>query len=155
MDKKEFAARLSDELKLIRTEYGLTQEEMAAILGVSKKTLVETEKNRRRLSWTESAALAAIFAQSRVLQNALGGDPTDMLAALAFAGAPPHYPATLGGKVWWRQVLQFQGYTIQQNLISQHFRLLNSENQRLYSSFRYDDIVGYLTTLTANKKEEI
>lgn len=147
MKKQEFADKISGLAKLVRTEYGLTQEEMAAILGVSKKTLVETEKQRRKLGWTESVALVSIFAQSQVLQNSLGGDPTDMLGALAFADVEVSYPATMGGKVWWRLILDYRGYKIQQNSISQHYRLLNPQNQRLLSSFNYDEVLHYLMSL--------
>ena len=41
MTKKEFAATLDSALKAVRKEYGFTQEKMAAVLGISKKTLVE------------------------------------------------------------------------------------------------------------------
>ena len=44
MTKKEFAATLDSALKAVRKEYGFTQEKMAAVLGISKKTLVEIEK---------------------------------------------------------------------------------------------------------------
>ena len=59
MTKKEFAAALDSALKAVRKEYGFTQEKMAAVLGVSKKTLVEIEKGRSSLGWTGAAAFAA------------------------------------------------------------------------------------------------
>ena len=43
MDRREFIREMDIHLKLVRTEYGYTQEMMAAILGLSKKTLVEIE----------------------------------------------------------------------------------------------------------------
>jgi DNA-binding XRE family transcriptional regulator len=49
MNKNEFIKLLDGKLKLIRTEYGLTQDKMASVLGISKKTLVEIEKNRKSL----------------------------------------------------------------------------------------------------------
>ena len=57
MKQKEFLDLMDSKLKLIRTEYCLTQDKMAAVIGLSKKTLVEIEKGRRSLSW--SAAVAA------------------------------------------------------------------------------------------------
>ena len=47
MKREEFIKAVSGKLKLIRTEYGITQEVMSEMLGISKKTLVETEKGRR------------------------------------------------------------------------------------------------------------
>ena len=41
MNREEFIREMDTQLKLVRTEYGYTQEMMASILGLSKKTLVE------------------------------------------------------------------------------------------------------------------
>ena len=73
MTKKEFAAALDSALKAVRKEYGFTQEKMAAVLGISKKTLVEIEKGRSSLGWTGAAAFAAIFRESCILQAQFGG----------------------------------------------------------------------------------
>ena len=51
MDRREFISEINGMLKLVRTEYGLTQEKMADVLGISKKSLVESEKGRRPLGW--------------------------------------------------------------------------------------------------------
>ena len=54
MTKKEFAVRMDTMLKAVRKEYGFTQEKMAVVLGISKKTLVEIEKGRSsKLTETE------------------------------------------------------------------------------------------------------
>ncbi len=49
MTKEELVSEVNSKLKLVRTEYGLTQDKMSVILGISKKTLVESEKGRRAL----------------------------------------------------------------------------------------------------------
>ena len=77
MTKKEFAAALDSALKAVRKEYGFTQEKMAVVLGISKKTLVEIEKGRSSLGWTGAAAFAAIFHESGILQAQFGGDLDD------------------------------------------------------------------------------
>lgn len=144
MTKKEFAARMDTVLKAVRKEYGFTQEKMAAVLGISKKTLVEIEKGRSSLGWTGAAAFAAIFSESCILQEQFGGELTDLVEALAFADAEPQYPKTMGGKVWWREILKKKGYRIQQNLISGHFRLLDGENRRLMASFDMERVLNRL-----------
>lgn len=98
MTKKEFAAALDSALKAVRKEYGFTQEKMAAVLGISKKTLVEIEKGRSSLGWTGAAAFAAIFRESCILQAQFGGDLDDLVEALAFAEAEPQYPENNGRK---------------------------------------------------------
>ena len=141
MTKKEFTAQMDGVLKSVRKEYGFTQEKMAAVMGISKKTLVEIEKGRSSLGWTGSAAFAAIFGESAILQEAYGGELSDLVEALAFEDAQPQYPKTMGGKVWWREVLKKKGYRIQQNLISGHFRLLDREDRRLMASFELEQVL--------------
>ena len=116
MDKDLFVKRMSELLKLVRAEYSLTQEEMAVTLGVSKKTLVETEKGRRQLGWTESVAMALLFEQSSILQSAFGGESSDIVRAIAFAERNIIYPQTMGGKIWWNTIADEDGYKIQQNM---------------------------------------
>ena len=144
MTKKEFAAQMDGVLKAVRKEYGFTQEKMAAVLGISKKTLVEIEKERSSLGWTGAAAFAVIFSESSVLQERFGGELTDLVEALAFEDAQPQYPKTMGGKVWWREIMKKKGYRIQQNLISGHFRLLDKENHRLMASFEMERVLERL-----------
>ena len=141
MTKKEFAVQMDGILKSVRKEYGFTQEKMAAVLGISKKTLVEIEKGRSSLGWTGAAAFAAIFSESGILQEAYGGELTDLVEALAFADAEPQNPKTMGGKVWWREIMKNKGYRIQQNLISGHFRLLDKEDHRLMASFELERVL--------------
>lgn len=140
MERTEFAALLDRQVKLVRTEYGLNQEVMARVLGISKKTLVEIEKGRTSLGWTGAVALCAIFSGSQVLSGVLGGEAGELIRALAFQDLRPTYPRTLGGKVWWRFVETLGPYTIQQNLISQHYRALDREDGRVFSSFDLDEV---------------
>lgn len=140
MTKDAFISEMDHQVKLVRTEYGLTQESMAKALGMSKKTLVEIEKGRSSLGWTGAVALCSIFSDSQVLAGLLGGEAGDMIRALAFQDLSPHYPRTMGGRVWWRFVETAGPYTIQQNLISQHYRALDSEDGRVCSSFDLEEV---------------
>lgn len=140
MTKNEFVEFMDTKLKLVRTEYGLTQDKMAIVLGISKKTLVEIEKNRKSLGWTGAVALASIFSHSIVLQDATGGDLDDIIIALAFKDMAVDYPKTWGGKVWWKTISEQKGFKIQQNMFSRHFRLLDPENRRIYASFHQGEV---------------
>ncbi|MCQ2504936.1 MAG: transcriptional regulator [Saccharofermentans sp.] len=147
MTREEFIAEVNSKLKLVRTEFDLTQDKMALILGISKKTLVESEKGRRSIGWTEAVALVTIFQSSTILQNSFGGDPTGVAGALAFENIEVSYPSTMGGRVWWKDITVKGGYRIQQNLISAHYRILDIEDRRLISSFDLDEINDYFKTL--------
>ncbi len=61
MEKQEFIKLMDEKIKLIRTEYGLTQEKMSEILGISKKTLVEIEKSRKSLGGLTQLLFQAFF----------------------------------------------------------------------------------------------
>ena len=140
MTKETFIDEMNQQVKLVRTEYALTQEAMAKALGLSKKTLVEIEKGRSSLGWMGAVALCAIFSGSRVLAGLLGGEAGEMIQALAFSDLSPRYPKTMGGKVWWRTVEARADYRIQQNILSQHYRALDSEDGRVCSSFDLEEI---------------
>ena len=147
MKREEFVKAVSSKLKLIRTEYGITQEMMSEVLGVSKKTLVETEKGRRELSWTEVIAVVTVFEKSEVLQGITGGDAGDVIHALAFEDRHIQYPPTMGGKVWWRVLEEKDGMKLQQNYVTGHYRLLDKDDRRLISSFDRNEVEEYRDSL--------
>ena len=148
MTRDDFVTIVNSKLKLVRTEYGLTQDKMAVILGISKKSLVESEKGRRSISWTEAVALTAIFDKSTILNDALGEDYAAMVSALALQDVEITYPSTMGGKIWWREIKSVNGYRIQQNIISNHYRILDDKDRRLLSSFRLEQIEEYLADIS-------
>ena len=151
MTREDFVEEMDRNLKLVRTEYGFTQEVMARVLGLSKKTLVEIEKGRSSLGWMGAVALGSIFSGSQVLAGCLGGETADMVQALAFADVKPVYPQTMGGKIWWRTVETGEGYRIQQNIISQHFRALDGEDGRFVSALEIGAVHERLTQLGLRK----
>jgi DNA-binding XRE family transcriptional regulator len=152
--KEELVQQLSQQIKLVRTEFGYTQEEMSEKLGISKKTLVQIEKGRQKAGWTQVVALCALFQQSSVLQNALGGDPLEVVQTIAFTHYEWHKPKTLGGKVWWIEKKRIGGFVLQQNIISRHYRILDSEQRRWYSSFDREYIYDRFAALTEKVQKE-
>ncbi|MBQ6900964.1 MAG: transcriptional regulator [Firmicutes bacterium] len=147
MTREEFIKQMDGQAKLVRTEYGFTQDIMARVLGISKKTLVEIEKGRSSLGWTGAVALCSIFSESQVLAGLLGGSAEDMIQALAFQDLKPVYPKTMGGKVWWKTIETGDGWKIQQNIISQHYRALDDENGRICSSFDLENVREILSEI--------
>ncbi|WLD92737.1 helix-turn-helix transcriptional regulator [Alkalihalobacillus sp. AL-G] len=130
---------ISNKLKLIRIEKGYTQDRMAIVLGLSKKTLVQIEKHRNHANWTTIVAICALFRDSEILRTAVGGDPVELVEILAHEGIERPKDRTLGGKVWWKDLKVVNNYRLQQNMISKHFRILDQENHRWYSSFDEDE----------------
>lgn len=138
MTKDEFIKILNDKVKLIRTEYDYTQDKMAEILGISKKTLVEIEKGRSSLTWSGAISVVVLFNSSEIIQMIFGDDAPDIIKTIAFTNytesLTENFPETMGGKIWWRLIKEEAGYKIQQNIISQHYRLLDGNNRRICSS---------------------
>lgn len=135
MNRDDFIKKIDEKLRLIRNEKEFTQDKMADIIGISKKTLVQIEKGRTSLGWTGAVAIATLFRDSEVLHMIFGGDPQDIILALAFENYEVRYENTMGGKVWWQDIKSKDNYRIQQNIISKHFRILDKEDRRISSSF--------------------
>lgn len=55
---------------------------------------------------------------------------------------------TIGGKVWWRTSIKKGTFRLQQNVLSQHYRILDDENYRYYSSFNKDEAKRRLEELS-------
>ncbi len=150
MERVEFISIMNSKIKLIRTEFDLTQEKMADAVGISKKTLVEIEKGRNSLSWSAAVAVAVIFSDSTILSDAFGGDTSDLVKVIALNGLDAKLPdKTMGGRVWWQDIKECKGYRIQQNIISRHFRILDAEDRRFFSTFDKKEIEKKLKELTS------
>ncbi|MGZ9584307.1 helix-turn-helix transcriptional regulator [Paenibacillus marinisediminis] len=147
MDKKEFINLVNAKLKLIRIENDLSQDKMSEMIGLSKKTLVEIEKGRSTLTWAGAVCVATVFEHSEIIQMTFGDDVNEIIKTIAFKHYNNNFPRTLGGKVWWRELRESNGYIIQQNILSQHYRILDKENCRVCSSFELDEIERRFTEL--------
>ncbi|RFU62058.1 helix-turn-helix transcriptional regulator [Peribacillus glennii] len=139
MIKEEVIEIISEKIKLIRVEMGYTQDKLAEAIGVSKKTLVQIEKGRVAAGWTVTIAVCALFRESSVIQSAFGGDPLDVVETIARERMDYRKEKTLGGKVWWKELSRRSGYILQQNIVSQHYRILDDENFRIYSSLAKEE----------------
>ncbi|MBM7615658.1 helix-turn-helix transcriptional regulator [Alkaliphilus hydrothermalis] len=150
MNREGLINSVWDKFKLVRVELGFTQEEMAEKLGISKKTLVQIEKHRVSPGWTTTVAFCTLFRRSEVLQNAFGGDPLEILEVITNPILLKPKETTLGGKVWWVDILSKENYRIQQNVISQHYRILDKMNRRWLSTFDLDYAKAILMQLASN-----
>ncbi|GAB0170468.1 helix-turn-helix transcriptional regulator [Lysinibacillus sp. CTST325] len=135
MNREQLITLISEKLKLIRTEKDLTQDQMSDLLGLSKKTLVQIEKGRIKTGWTTTVAVCALCRESSILQHELGGDPLEVVDLIANNGTLYPKEKTMGGYIWWKNLSEYNGYRLQQNVISQHFRILDTNNYRLLSTF--------------------
>lgn len=147
MHKEDFIQLISMKMKLVRAEQGFSQEMMSEMLGISKKTLIQIEKGRVNANWTTVLAFCALFNQSEILVSAIGDNPVDFVQLLAQNIEATNREKTMGGKIWWKEVERCGDFRLQQNMISNHFRILDSENYRWFSSFEKDEAVKRLGEL--------
>ncbi|MEH7354911.1 helix-turn-helix domain-containing protein [Neobacillus drentensis] len=135
MTRDEIIMQVSEKLRLIRTEAGYTQDKMADIIGVSKKTLVQIEKGRVLANWPTVVSICALFRETETVQFLFGNEPLEVLETVALDGIDLRKTKTLGGRIWWRVLSQKNGFILQQNILSKHFRILDDRNYRIFSSF--------------------
>lgn len=135
MNKDLFVQMISEKIKLIRVEKDYTQDKMAEVLGISKKTLVQMEKGRISVGWTNAVAICALFRNSEVLNNTFGGSPLEILETIAHDVIDQPKEKTLGGKVWWTDIDVRGSFRLQQNHISRHFRIIDENDHRRFSTF--------------------
>ena len=134
MTRDEIIMQISEKLRLIRTEAGYTQDKMAEIIGVSKKTLVQIEKGRVLANWSTAVSICALFRETETVQFLFGNEPLEVLETVAREGIDIRKSKTFGGRIWWRVVSKKNGYILQQNILSKHFRILDERNYRIFSS---------------------
>jgi len=149
MNRAEFLELISAKIKVARVEAGLTQERMAELLGVSKKTLVQLEKGRIQAGWPVAVTFCTLFRDSELLRAFFGSDLLEIISVLAFNQYDVPSEKTLGGKIWWREVEVEGGFRLQQNLVSKHFRILDEQNRRWYSSFNEQEMSTRLKELAS------
>ena len=60
-DKDAYLYRLVNELPVLRSELGLSQNELAGIIDVSRQTYSSIETGRRKMSWDTYLSLIFVF----------------------------------------------------------------------------------------------
>ncbi|SHJ62455.1 DNA-binding transcriptional regulator, XRE-family HTH domain [Geosporobacter subterraneus DSM 17957] len=153
MKKDEIIDCLSKKIKIIRVEMDYSQDYMAEILGISKKTLIQIEKGRIKAGWTVIVALCGLFRESEIIQNLLGEDPLEVLQLISRQNHALPREKTLGGRVWWTDLENKNGFRLQKNLVSGHYRILDGDQRRWLSSFDEAFIRKRMRELTSGKEQ--
>ena len=60
-NKSVYIARMAENLPVLRAKSGLTQAELADVVGVSRQTILSVEKKQRDLTWSMFLALLNVF----------------------------------------------------------------------------------------------
>ncbi|WP_407268863.1 helix-turn-helix transcriptional regulator [Radiobacillus sp. PE A8.2] len=148
MDQQTLIEQISSKIKLIRVERGYTQDRMAAVLGISKKTLVQIEKGRTEANWTTVVAVCALFRSSDLVKSLLGGDVLEVIETVAHHHVDQQNDQSHNPQVWWTTILEQKDYLLQQNVVSEHYRIIDRENNRLYSCLNKDEAEAKMLKLS-------
>lgn len=125
MDKNSFVKVLQTKMKIVRTEAGYTQDAMSETIGLSKKTLVQIEKERILPNWTTCLAICALFRDSQVLINTFGGDPLELAQHLSRGvGA---YPDLEFEGLYWETLDTKDNLLIEYNKKTELFRVCRNQ----------------------------
>jgi DNA-binding XRE family transcriptional regulator len=135
MNREEIIQIVSEKIKLVRTENGYTQDQMAELVGISKKTLVQIEKQRITCGWNVAVTVCALFRDSSILQNVMGGDPLEVIELTAHDCITRPTKPTPNMNVWWKTLEENAAYCLQQNLLSHHYRIVDKQGYHVFSSF--------------------
>lgn len=135
LTKEDLQDIVSKKIRLLRSEYNFSQDKMAEVLGVSKKTLIQIEKERSKASWTLVMAICGLFRESEILKMTLGEDPIEIVETIVFKNVAVPKNITGGGKVWWKSIETKGKFKIQRNIITSHYRIIDGNNRRWYSSY--------------------
>jgi DNA-binding XRE family transcriptional regulator len=154
LTRDEIIDIVSEKIRLVRQEAGYTQDKMAEIIGLSKKTLVQIEKGRVKAGWSTVVTVCALFRESETVLHIFGNEALEVLETVARDDIDNiRKERTLGGKVWWKELNRKNGFILQQNIISQHFRIIDREDYRVYSSFDGEAAILRFQEISRNKVE--
>lgn len=86
IERKELIGKISARSKSLRREVNLKQDELATILGISKNTIVNVEReDEKYYSWPVVMSIIILFAHTDVIKEVLGEEsPIEIVSRCAF-----------------------------------------------------------------------
>ena len=151
MDRQSFTDLIQTKFKMVRIEAGYTQDTMAQTIGLSKKTLVQIEKERVLPNWTTCVSICALFRDSDVSNNTFGCDPLEIVQTISRNHcAYPNHSTT--SDIYWNTMETRNGFILQSNKVSNIYRVLNPEKQPIFGTSKLREAETYFNR---NAKEEL
>lgn len=146
MDRKAFTRVIQSKFKIVRTEAGYTQDSMSQTVGLSKKTLVQIEKERIIPNWTTCVSICALFRDSDTLTSTFGGDPLELAQVLSRGNA--YYPDYKKESLYWEDIEEKDGWKLQKNKMNDLHRVLNPDNRPVHASYLERQSITYFKQQT-------
>ena len=70
-DKDKLIRNMTENLPMLRTRLGLTQEELADKVGVSRSTILSIENQKREMTWNTFLSLILLFTKNEATNKLL------------------------------------------------------------------------------------
>ena len=71
INKDKLIRNMTDNLPMLRTRLGLTQEELANKIGVSRSAILAIENNQREMTWNTFLSLMLLFTKNETTNKLL------------------------------------------------------------------------------------
>lgn len=71
MNREELIKNMTENLPMLRTRLGLTQEELADKIGVSRGTVLSIENKKREMTWNTFLSLMLLFTKNEATNKLL------------------------------------------------------------------------------------
>ena len=74
LNRQKYIKNMTDNLPMLRTRLGMTQEELADKIGVSRSTVISIENKKRDMTWNTFLSLMLLFTKNEatnILLNVL------------------------------------------------------------------------------------
>lgn len=154
MTKEQLIELVSSRMRLLRSEYNFSQDKMAEIIGVSKKTLVQIEKDRILASWSTVVAVLGIFRESEIIKMTIGEDPLEIVEMISFENVTIPKNTTGGGKMFWRTLETKHQFRVQKHILTGHYRIIDGNDKRWVSALNKDYIQSQLNELIQRGEDD-
>jgi len=85
IDKDLLIEKLTEDLPVLRAKIGISQEELAEIVGISRQTYSAVETRKTQMSWNTFLSLLLFFdnnEKTREMINNIGAFPKELRALL-------------------------------------------------------------------------
>ncbi|MBC9785216.1 transcriptional regulator [Heliobacterium chlorum] len=148
LTQETFDQLVSAKLRPIRTDADLTQDKMAEIIGISKKTLVDVEKGRKTLGFTAASLTAILFRRGEPVQSLFGDMTIDVVEFVSTRAKSRAWYKTLGGPVWWIEESRQGPFIVQKHRFTPYYRIIDSDHYLHYYSLNREETFQRLAELT-------
>lgn len=143
LEKEEFISKATSIIKEVRLSMSLSQNVMSELIGISKKTYVQIEMHRRRLSWPEAVSFCSCFKNNKIVLGIFKEDPTSIAENLT-KDEIDSFEKNCPKSYWWIEVSHGKEFFIHQNIITGQYKIVDLNGDTILVSNNVDLIKDFI-----------